>query len=71
MHEKLYDDFVAGWVELTNKYVLGNPLDAETTLGPVVRTAAAEEIRRQIAASVAAGAKPLIDEGDFAEVRGR
>ncbi len=66
VHERLYDDFVAGWVELTNKYVLGNPLDAETTLGPVVRTAAADEIRRQIGASVAAGAKPLIDEGDFA-----
>ena len=66
VHERLYDDFVAGWVDLTNKYVLGNPLDAETTLGPVVRTAAAEEIRRQIGASVAAGAKPLIDEGDFA-----
>jgi acyl-CoA reductase-like NAD-dependent aldehyde dehydrogenase len=66
VHEKLYDAFVGGWADLTAKYVLGNPLDAETTLGPVVRTAAADEIRRQVAASVAAGAKPLIDEGDFA-----
>jgi acyl-CoA reductase-like NAD-dependent aldehyde dehydrogenase len=66
VHEQLYDAFVEGWVELTGKYVLGNPLDAETTLGPVVRTAAADEIRRQIAASIAAGAKPLIDESDFA-----
>jgi acyl-CoA reductase-like NAD-dependent aldehyde dehydrogenase len=66
VHEKLYDAFVEGWVELTRKYALGNPLDPQTTLGPVVRTAAADEIRRQIAASVAAGARAVIDEREFA-----
>lgn len=65
VHERLYDAFVAGWVELTRKYVLGNPLDPETTLGPVVRTSAADEIRRQVAASVAAGARAAIDEREF------
>ncbi len=62
VHERLYEAFVEGWVDLTRKYVLGNPLDPETTLGPVVRTAAADEIRRQVAATVAAGARPVIDE---------
>jgi acyl-CoA reductase-like NAD-dependent aldehyde dehydrogenase len=66
VHERLYGEFVDGWVELTRKYSLGNPLDPETTLGPVVRTAAADEIRRQVAASVAAGARAVIDENDFA-----
>ena len=65
VHERLYDAFVAGWIELTRKYVLGNPLDPATTLGPVVRTAAADEIRRQVAASVAAGARAAIDEREF------
>lgn len=65
VHERLYDAFVEGWIELTRKYVLGNPLDAGTTLGPVVRTAAADEIRRQVAASVAAGARAVIDEREF------
>ncbi len=65
VHERLYDAFVAGWIELTRKYVLGNPLDPGTTLGPVVRTAAADEIRRQVAASVAAGARAAIDEREF------
>jgi acyl-CoA reductase-like NAD-dependent aldehyde dehydrogenase len=69
VHERLYDAFVEGWVELTRKYVLGNPLDPQTTLGPVVRTAAADEIRRQLAASVAAGARPVIAEADFAASR--
>jgi len=65
VHERLYDDFVAGWVDLTRRYVLGPSLEPETTLGPVVRTAAAEEIRRQIAASVTAGARAVIDEREF------
>jgi acyl-CoA reductase-like NAD-dependent aldehyde dehydrogenase len=70
VHERLYDDFVAGAVELTNRYVLGNPTSPDTTLGPVVRTAAAEQIRRQIAASIAAGATPAIDERHFPQSRG-
>ncbi len=69
VHERLYDDFVAGAVELTNRYVLGNPTSPDTTLGPVVRTAAAEQIRRQIAASIAAGATPAIDERHFPQSR--
>ncbi len=69
VHERLYDDFVAGAIELTNRYVLGNPTSPDTTLGPVVRTAAAEQIRRQIAASIAAGAMPSIDERHFPQSR--
>ena len=69
VHERLYESFVEGWIDLTRKYVLGNPTDSATTLGPVVRTAAAEEIRRQVAATVAAGARPAIDEKEFAASR--
>ena len=65
VHEKLYDDFVAGAIELTRRYVLGDPTSPDTTLGPVVRVAAADEIRRQVAASVAAGATAAIDEREF------
>jgi len=65
VHEQVYGSFVEGYVELTRKYSLGNPLDSATTLGPVVRTAAAETIRRQIAASVSAGATPIIEESEF------
>ncbi len=69
VHTGLYDRFVEGFVDLTRKYVLGNPLDAGTTLGPVVRTAAAEAIRSQIDASVRAGARKVIDEAGFAASR--
>ena len=69
VHERVYGAFVDGFVDLTRKYVLGNPLDAATTLGPVVRAAAADTIRTQIAASIKAGGKPVIAETDFAASR--
>jgi len=65
VHKSLYEEFVAGAISLTRGYVLGNPLEEETTLGPVVRTQAAEQIRAQIAASIAAGARAAIDEREF------
>ena len=56
----LYQKFTEGFVELTRKYSLGDPTDAATTLGPLVRTAAADGVRAQIQASIAAGATGAI-----------
>ncbi len=60
-HEAIYDRFLEGFVELTKKYRLGNPIEAETNLGPMVRTSAAEFVRKQTAEAVKGGAKALID----------
>jgi acyl-CoA reductase-like NAD-dependent aldehyde dehydrogenase len=65
VHERIYDTFVDGWIALARRYRLGSPLDPDTTLGPVVRTAAADQIRSQIAANVHAGAEAVIDEREF------
>jgi len=65
VHESLYDKFVEGFADLTRKYKLGNPLDPSTNLGPMVRVAAADFVRGQIAAAVNKGAKALIDEKLF------
>jgi len=70
VHKDVFKPFVDGWVELTKPYKLGNPLDTETTLGPVVRTSAAEAIRAQMESAIAAGAKPLIDESWFPQAKG-
>ena len=64
--KKVYKPFVDGFVELTRKYRLGNPLDKQTTLGPVVRTDAANAVRAQIKQALAKGAKALIDPKEFA-----
>jgi acyl-CoA reductase-like NAD-dependent aldehyde dehydrogenase len=66
VHESLYEPFARGAVELIRRYRLGDPLDSETTLGPLVRSAAADAVRAQIRASVEAGARPAIDEREFA-----
>jgi len=61
-----YDEFVERAVALTKTYVLGNPLDEATTLGPLVKTDAATFVRGQIEAATRAGAKALIDPKSFA-----
>jgi acyl-CoA reductase-like NAD-dependent aldehyde dehydrogenase len=65
VHKTVWRDFLDGFVELTKKYVLGSPLDQETTLGPLVRPEAAAFVRKQIAAAVRAGARAHIDSQAF------
>ena len=67
VHHGLYKKFVEGFVELTRKYALGDPTESGTTLGPLVRTAAAAGVRAQIEASIAAGASGAIVEQGFAK----
>ncbi|CAB3899626.1 MULTISPECIES: aldehyde dehydrogenase family protein [Achromobacter] len=61
----VHDAFVERAVALTQRYVLGNPLQPGTTLGPVVRARAAAEIREVIAQAVGAGAVNVIDNSHF------
>ena len=65
VHADVYQRFVEGFAELTRRYALGDPLDPETTLGPMVRTGAAEHVRGQIKDALAAGAEALIDPAAF------
>jgi acyl-CoA reductase-like NAD-dependent aldehyde dehydrogenase len=69
VHRDVYDRFVEGAVALTRQYVLGNPLEPTTTLGPMVRTGAADLVRAQIADAVRDGARALIDPREFAADR--
>lgn len=69
VHAALYDKFVEGAVELTKTYVLGDPLQEATTLGPMVKADAATFVRGQIADAVKAGARALIDPKAFAADR--
>ncbi|WP_419710146.1 aldehyde dehydrogenase family protein [Pseudomonas sp. NFX224] len=64
--QNIYPVFVERFAELTRQYVLGNPLDEATTLGPLVTPGAAFFVRAQIAEAVAQGATALIDPQAFA-----
>ncbi|HRK70726.1 MAG TPA: aldehyde dehydrogenase family protein [Micropepsaceae bacterium] len=65
VHESRYRDFVESFVALTQKYVLGNPLDEATTLGPMAHTRFADVVRRQTAEALAKGAVAHIDPKSF------
>lgn len=65
VHESLYDAFVEKAVAWVNKLVLGNPLEQETTLGPMANKRFADVVRSQIADAVAEGARALIDPALF------
>lgn len=65
VHESLFDAFVAKAVAIVNGYTLGNPLEPETTLGPMAHVRFAEEVRGQIADAIASGATAHIDPAHF------
>ncbi|CAJ0841258.1 800_t:CDS:10, partial [Entrophospora sp. SA101] len=65
VHEQIYDSFLEKFVALTKQYKLGNPLETDTTLGPMVRAKAADFVRDQIEDAVNKGAKELIDTSLF------
>ena len=56
VHHSLYDEFLDRAVATVNDYQLGNPLDHDTTMGPMAHTRFAAHVRRQIDEAVAAGA---------------
>ena len=69
VHERVYDDFVEGVRAETLKYVLGDPRDEATTIGPMVSAKAAAFVRGQIDEALVKGATAITDEGDFAGAR--
>ncbi|EIW71657.1 hypothetical protein TREMEDRAFT_27179 [Tremella mesenterica DSM 1558] len=69
VHSSVYQEFVDKFVEVAKGYKVGDPLDPETTLGPVVSLAAAERIRKQVKDAVAAGAQLVLDESHFSAAK--
>jgi acyl-CoA reductase-like NAD-dependent aldehyde dehydrogenase len=65
VHEAVYRPFLESFIETARTYRLGDPRDAGTTLGPMVRASAAELVRSQVAEAIAAGAKALLDPAGF------
>ncbi|WP_377844773.1 aldehyde dehydrogenase family protein [Bosea sp. UC22_33] len=61
VHENLYDAFVEKSVAWVSNYRLGNPLDPETSLGPMAHKRSAQVVREQIAEATAKGARALVD----------
>ncbi|MBV8769052.1 MAG: aldehyde dehydrogenase family protein [Hyphomicrobiales bacterium] len=65
VHEDLHDRFVEAYADLTRRYILGNPLEEATTLGPMAHRRFADLVRRQTRDALAKGAQGLVDAGAF------
>ena len=65
VHSAIFDQFLAHAQKVTEGYVLGSPLEPDSTLGPVINTQSAEAIREMVDEAIAAGATPLIKESLF------
>ena len=65
VNHRLFDEFVEKSVKWVNALKLGNPFDADTTLGPMANARFARTVRAQTADAIAAGAKPLIERQNF------
>ena len=61
VHESLFDRFVEKAVAIVNGYKLGDPMDPETTIGPMANVRFASEVRAQIAEALADGATAHIN----------
>lgn len=60
-HQDVYQDFLEALEAKVRELVLGNPLDPDTTLGPMVRFQAAAAVYDQVSASIRGGAKPMFE----------
>lgn len=70
VHEKIYDDFVEGFIEETRSYKLGNPLEQATTMGPMAQARFADFIREQKAEALRKGAVAHVNTKDAADKEG-
>ena len=61
VHDQLFDGFVEKSKALVEGFRLGNPLEPETTLGPMASVRFADQVRGQTRAAVQAGATALVE----------
>ena len=66
--KSIFKDFVDGAKILTEKYILGDPSETSTNIGPVVKMSAANFIRSQVEEAISQGAQKVVDESKFSIV---
>jgi acyl-CoA reductase-like NAD-dependent aldehyde dehydrogenase len=63
--DSVYDDYLAAFVDYTTSLRIGDPLDPDTDIGPMVSSRQREKVAAQVEAAIAAGAE-LVTGGDGA-----
>jgi succinate-semialdehyde dehydrogenase / glutarate-semialdehyde dehydrogenase len=60
VHEAVYDQFMARFVEEMQRLVIGDPLEENTDIGPLATRAGRDSVAEQVARSVEAGANVVL-----------
>jgi acyl-CoA reductase-like NAD-dependent aldehyde dehydrogenase len=66
----VYDDYLQAFVDHTEELVVGDPMDKETDVGPMVSATQRQKVRDQVASAVDAGAEVVTGGGDADRDRG-
>lgn len=65
VHEHVYNDFTDRFIECVKQYKLANPLEPDTTLGPMINSRSANTARAQLLQASDNGSKLCIAENHF------
>ncbi len=60
LHEKIYDRFMARFIEASKKLKMGNPLEEETDIGPMITLDAAKQTEEWVGEAVENGARLVL-----------
>jgi len=60
LHEKIYDRFMADFIKATKKLKMGNPLEEETDIGPMITLDAAKQTEEWVKEAVDNGARVVL-----------
>ena len=61
----VYDEFVEAFAKVAREYVVGDPMDEKTTLGPLASKGAVPFLKKQVADAVAAGGRLVVSPDEF------
>lgn len=56
VHERIHDDFVKAVQKVLEGYKVGDPMEKDTNVGPVISKAAVERIKQQVDDAIKGGA---------------
>jgi len=70
VHEDVFDDYVSAFADVTRGLVLGDPMESDTDIGPMVSARQKGKVADQVEAAVSAGAEVVVGGGSGGRGRG-
>ncbi len=68
--DDVYDDYLNAFVDYTKSLVIGDPMRADTDIGPMVSASQRAKVADQVEGAVAAGAEVVVGSGSGGQERG-